>query len=159
MNQQENKDYPTMADFKLPGAATNSSRRKNSSITYFAPILIILLHTFITGLLICITHPIAIQIGNIFSPVEEHWKNAVIFGDWAGIALFGGATLIKLFQWLRQDSKNPDFITIKNFAVSTCEEIFYAYSRYYSFLWLKTSAWIFLMVAFVSFVFDKPAVF
>ncbi|MFC2486140.1 MAG: hypothetical protein ACFNUQ_06800, partial [Rothia dentocariosa] len=80
-------------------------------------------------------------------PIGEHWKNTVIFGDYLGIAFFGGATLVKLFRWF----ENPGHLWIKE-AISS-------YARYYLVLWMKITALIFLMVAFVAFVFDKPVVF
>ena len=139
MSQQKNNSFSQAEEVQ--------QKFRYSSATPLEPLLIIVSFILSIICLLTATHNAAISLATSLHPIGEHWKNTVIFGDYLGIAFFGGVTLVKLFRWF----KNPGHLWIKE-AISS-------YARYYLVLWMKITALIFLMVAFVSFVFDKPAVF
>lgn len=141
MSQQENNN----SSFRINTQVEQKYRE--SLATRLEPLLIIVSFILSIICLLTATHTVAISLATSLHPIGEHWKNTVIFGDYLGIAFFGGATLVKLFRWF----KNPGHLWIKE-AISS-------YAHYYLVLWMKITSLIFLMVAFVAFVFDKPAVF
>lgn len=141
MSQQENNNSSFGINTQV------EQKYRESLATRLEPLLIIVSFILSIICLLTATHTAAISLATSLHPIGEHWKNTVIFGDYLGIAFFGGATLVKLFRWF----KNPGYLWIKE-AISS-------YVRYYLVLWMKITALIFLMVAFVAFVFDKPAVF
>ena len=144
MSHQENNN----SSFGISTQVEDVEQKFRGSLaTRLEPLLIIVSFILSIICLLTATHTAAISLATSLRPIGEHWKNTVIFGDYLGIAFFGGVTLVKLFRWF----KNPGHLWIKE-AISS-------YARYYSVLWMKITALIFLMVAFVSFVFDKPAVF
>lgn len=139
MSQQKNNSFSQAEEVQ--------QKFRYSSATPLEPLLIIVSFILTIICLLTATHTAAISLATSLHPIGEHWKNTVIFGDYLGIAFFGGATLVKLFRWF----ENPGHLWIKE-AISS-------YARYYLVLWMKITTSIFLMVAFVAFVFDKPAVF
>ena len=144
MSHQENNN----SSFGISTQVEDVERKFRGLLaTPLEPLLIIVSFILTIICLLTATHTAAISLATSLYPIGEHWKNTVIFGDYLGIAFFGGVTLVKLFRWF----KNPGHLWIKE-AISS-------YARYYLVLWMKITALIFLMVAFVSFVFDKPAVF
>lgn len=144
MSHQENNN----SSFGISTQVEDVERKfRYSSATPLEPLLIIVSFILTIICLLTATHTAAISLATSLHPIGEHWKNTVIFGDYLGIAFFGGATLVKLFRWF----KNPGHLWIK--------EAIFTYARYYLVLWVKITTSIFLVVAFVAFVFDKPAVF
>ena len=141
MSQQENNNSSFGINTQV------EQKFRESLATRLEPLLIIVSFILSIICLLTATHTVAISLATSLHPIGEHWKNTVIFGDYLGIAFFGGATLVKLFRWF----KNPGHLWIKE-AISS-------YAHYYLVLWMKITALIFLMVAFVAFVFDKSVVF
>ena len=141
MSQQENNNSSFGINTQV------EQKYRESLATPLEPLLIIVSFILSIICLLTATHTAAISLATSMHPIGEHWKNTVIFGDYLGIAFFGGATLVKLFRWF----KNPGHLWIKE-AISS-------YAHYYLVLWMKITALIFLMVAFVAFVFDKSVVF
>ena len=144
MSHQENNN----SSFGISTQVEDVERKFRGLLaTPLEPLLIIVSFILTIICLLTATHTAAISLATSLYPIGEHWKNTVIFGDYLGIAFLGGVTLVKLLRWF----KNPGHLWIKE-AISSS-------ARYYLVLWMKITMSIFLVVAFVSFVFDKPAVF
>ena len=141
MSHQENNN----SSFGISTQVEDVERKFRGLLaTPLEPLLIIVSFILTIICLLTATHTAAISLATSLYPIGEHWKNTVIFGDYLGIAFLGGVTLVKLLRWF----KNPGHLWIKE-AISSS-------ARYYLVLWMKITMSIFLVVAFVAFVFDKP---
>lgn len=159
MSQQENNNLqddtePAQGIGVVGYMAAGAEATPSPKTSVHEPVLIVF--GFVLAIVLMgVTHGAASSLASALHPVGDHWKNTIIVSDWIGISFFAVMTFLKSVQFFLVPSgssrMSTSFSVLKASARSYVKRLF--------ILWLYITFWVLLVVVFVVFVFDKPAMF